>query len=186
MTLIALSLSACVPMTSVVKLQPKPTETASTFRNNPEIYLTVQDTRSSQTLGTLPARGTEKPVSVKAKLPLEEVIQAELVRGLTAAGFRILSAPTLESAQLVVQVKRFGYSLKRGPTWSEIEGKGEVSVDAKKGTSTRTKIYNAENGKKWAFNPPANGHEEYLNDLLSEILNALLTDQKLLSFLAGA
>jgi hypothetical protein len=62
---------------------------------------------------------------------------------------------------------------------------GELSVVSKVGMTTRTKTYKAENGKKWVLNPPVNGHEQYLNELLSDLLNAFLTDETFLSSIAS-
>lgn len=178
--------SGCAPLSPLVKLDPAPPVSVPAFLNRPSLYLTVIDERASASLGALPARAPEKPKSAKAVVPLEEVVRIHVTAALTRAGFSILSTPTQTSPQLVVQIKRLDFSLTKGATWAEIAGKGTLTVSANAGSSSRTKTYDAENGQKWAFSAPADGHERYLNLLLGDLLNAFLTDEKFLSFLASA
>lgn len=173
-------------MSPLIRLNPTAPATTPSFKTQTALYVSVQDTRPKETLGELPARANEKPVQAKAVVPVEEVVRLHVSEALRKAGFQIISTPTGTSPQLVLQIKRLDFKIDKSGLSSEIKGAGELSVTGMAGGATRSKSYTAETGKTWAFGPPPNGHEQYLNEILTDLLNAFLTDEKFLSFLAAS
>ncbi len=171
-------------MSPLVRLNPAPPPSTPTYNNNPAITLTVRDTRPAEILGTLPIQGNQPAQPTKAVVSVEEVVRQHVTAALTRAGFQVLQTPTEKIPNLDVEIKRLDFKLERAATWSEISGGGSLSVTTKVGSTTRTKTYNAENGQKWGLSPPLDGHEKFLNGLLSDMFNAFLTDHSFLTFLA--
>lgn len=177
--------SGCATMSPIVTLKPVAPTTSPSIKNAPSIVLTVTDKRVDTSFGTLPTGPNEKPLHTQAAIPVEQVVRTAVTESLTRSGFTVLSAPDENAPQLTVEIQKLDFKLDQWGGSSEIKGMGELSIIAKAGTTTRTKTYKAENGKKWVLNPPVNGHEQYLNELLTDLLNAFLTDEAFLSSLTS-
>ena len=175
-----LSATACVLNPQTVRVDPElkpaqasPGETGTTFQ------LIVQDLRDSNVLGER-ATDENETAPIKSEEDLSERIASKLAAAFTEAGFEI---DETANKQLVVNIIELAYQGYGETRVSEVEVSSEIHATAVTENGNFSKQYKAKHRKEVLKAPGSATNEELINDVFAAVVQRVLDDTELLTYL---
>lgn len=179
---LAHTLGGCTFTPQAVILNPSLQLSTSSIGNNKTVRLNVVDERTKSTLGTRGARGVGAEITIQGDLV--EIVGQSLTEGLSSQGFQV-SKTSAEERELRVELRSLEYRTIVG-FWS-----GTVKTEsAMKGicilnkSRPYEKLYLGEKNQSVQVVQSAESNNVYINNALSESINKMLSDIKLMQCLA--
>lgn len=175
-------LTGCAFQPQKVTLQPAVAITQGTEGQGVSVEVRVVDERPSTSLGR---RGTAygAAAEITAGSDLEAVVRNKISEALSAHGFNVNDGGASD-ARLKVEVHLLEYSTSQGFWTGGVQIQGALKAVAAKGGGTYEQMYRSNREERVAVVPTAKTNEEWINSALSDVLTQLVSDQKLIEFLA--
>lgn len=181
---LCLALSACALSPQTVQIQPQPEVQHRNLGNNQAVSVSATDQRPQQAFGS---RGGIYGNTSLIR-PANDVVQALITavkRNLQSLGFNAYNAGS-DAVNLDVQLKELSYVPEAGSVVNRVEITAVIVGQARNARGDEyIGTYKAGNTYEQPLTPTARQNEERLNEVLGRALQQMLTDPKMLSFLAG-
>lgn len=180
---VLLGIGGCAWTAQQVNLDPAIEVTAAPLGQGRPVYINVEDERSSQILGhKVPTGGGE---ITAAKDPALVVYDA-FVEGLGQLGFENASQGSAGVPELNVELRAIDYKVTQG-FWSgglyvDVAMKGICKIDH---ATKYDSMYRGHHEENIQVAQSQENNEGYINDALSQAINAALRDQELLQCIAA-
>ncbi len=171
-------LAGCAVKPQVLKVEPELVFPALKGVAVP-VKLFVEDNRSNdEILGYRNAK-KEGPITLVGSLPkaLGERIQSAM----SVQGIKVVNAP--DAAKVTLKIERLDYSSPDESWVSHIEMHAAVQIIVERGNATMKKRFAANRARDVATAPSEEFNQEYLNGILSELLNEAFNDREIAVFL---
>ena len=181
--LTAALLSACGLSPQVVNLAPSPAVENSNVGENRAISVLARDARDKDEFGS---RGGIYPETslIRPGNDVPKAIYDAVTAGLQAQGFNAYN-PTSEATNLEVRLTELSYTPGEGNLVNRVQVSASVEAVASRPQVEHTGRYQSSVTHDMPLTPSAARNEEMINDVLERTLARLLSDPKMLSFLAG-
>ncbi len=179
-----LTLTGCALSPQVIELTPKPAVAQQNVGNNAAVQITANDARGDDAFGT---RGGiyGKTSLIRPASEIAPILLAATQKGLQAQGFNAYN-PTGDAISLDVSLKQLSYVPEAGSVVNNVEVKALIEATARNAAGDEyIGRYMTGNNYEQPITPSANRNQEMLNEVLERALAKMLSDPKLLSFLAG-
>lgn len=183
MVLGSMLLTGCAFSPQKANLQPTVNITQGTEGQGVAVAVRVVDERPSKSLGR---RGTAygAAAEITAGSDLEAIVRDKVAAALVARGFAVNAAGVASDAKLAVEIRLLEYSTSQGFWTGGVQIQGTLKAAASKAGSDYEQIYRSNKEERVAVVPTAKTNEEWINAALSDVLNQLVSDQALITFLA--
>lgn len=183
MVLVCLWFSACAftPQNAVIK--PEVNLAKTNEGHGTTVVVKIVDERADKTLGH---RGGAafKGAKITTTQNIEGLIREEIMKGLVKKGFNPKNCNPGGKPDLKVEIRLIEYSTSTGFWTGGIHTKAALKAIARTSGKSYEKIYRVANEERVFFVPTAEANEKYLNQLISDVLNKLFQDQKLIATIA--
>ncbi|HZP93983.1 MAG TPA: YajG family lipoprotein [Burkholderiales bacterium] len=157
--------------------------TANAPAGSGTIALSVEDSRSTTKLGEV-GDPDRKMVDVSLEEDFRPVLYAKIADALTQRGFKVVPAGEDADRTLIVNVRRLELSSRKQPLTFDTELRAEVSAESRHGEDSYDKLFYVRTHKETAGPPYLKDSNALVNSAVSQSLEDLLSDEKLLEFLA--
>ena len=147
------------------------------------VALKVTDTRADKILGYRTTR-LDKDSVVLTDSDIAKVVQQKLYEGLKKYGFNVDVLSEDAPRSLKVEVQTLQYSAPTGSWTGGIRILARLKVFVKNGDTTYENLYEIENKERVIIKPSQDKNEELINKTLSDVLQRMLHDQRLIALLA--
>lgn len=185
LALSTLLLTGCAFVPENVKLRPKVAYHHSLIGQGKVVSLSVMDTRATNVVG-----GRASGYGPAAKISLDSehlvsVVRKAITRGLRANDFKVVASGLPSDARLKIRISSIEYKQRAGFWTGHVDINSSLEGEANKSKgSSYDKIYRYNSTKDVIFTPTAGGDNKNINRAVSQSLSKLLSDKKLLRFLA--
>ena len=178
------TLGGCALSPQLVELNPRPTVPQQNIGNNTSVQISAQDQRKDEAFGT--RGGIYGSTSlIRPADDLNILLLQSVQKGLQAQGFNAYN-PSAEGPSLEVRLVQLSYVPESGSVVNSVEVKALIEATASNSSGDEyVGRYMTGNNYEQPITPSAERNQEMLNEVLERALTKLLTDQKMLSFLAG-
>lgn len=148
-----------------------------------KITVRVKDERPSKSLGH---RGDNygRGAEITTTQNIEGLVTAEILKGLKKKGFDIAEYKVKHERELIAELRHFEYSTSLGFFTSGVHVNGALKIICKNKENEFERMYRIENEEKVVVTPGAKANERIISEGMSNLLEKLLSDNELLSFLA--
>lgn len=146
------------------------------------VALKVTDTHADKILGYRTTR-LEKDSIILTDSDIAKVVQEKIYEGLKKYGFSVDVASADAPRLLRVEVKTLQYSAPTGSWTGGIRIIATLNAVVKNGDTTYENLYQITNNETVIIKPSQGKNEELINKTLSDVLQRLLQDQKLIALL---
>lgn len=178
-----LGMGGCAWTAQNVNLNPAVDIATGSVGTGKAVYVSVDDERASPILGhKVPTGGGE----IRTVQEPDVVVRDAFMKGLRQLGFEIAAEPSDGVPQLDVELRAIDYKITQG-FWS-----GGLYVDValkalcKLGPTVRyDSLYRGHHEENIQVVQSQENNESYINDALSQAINATLRDQRLIQCLAS-
>ena len=182
LSMVAVS-SGCAFTPQAVLISPKVDVQASEVGANRSVDLNVVDERPRKTLGTRGVRGVGAELTLEGDL--SATVQKALVEGLAKQRFKPMTGSNPEGRELRVEIRNLDYMLIQG-FWA---GTLKVDISLKaicvRGTQRPyEQLHRGEFSESVQVVQSAEANNTYVSQAVSDAVNSLLKDQKLLACLS--
>lgn len=180
LTLIAL-LAACAQSPQRINVQPTLSISGDAIGNGRAIVVSASDQRPNKVLGSLGG-----VYSGTATLTIANDLEQALTRaanGLLASQGYVVNSPDPSALQLNIVVESLVYQPIDQPVGSAIKLTAVLRADVSKGGETFSGRYQSEMERRSVARPDPEDNEKYVNDLLSDTLVRMFSDNRLREFL---
>ena len=176
-------LAACGLSPQVVNIQPAPEVASATVGQNQSVNVRARDARESDAFGS---RGGVYPETslIRPGNDVPKALYEAVTNGLHVQGFNALE-PGQDATELEVRLVELSYTPADTSVVNRIEVSARVEAIASRPNVEHTGRYQSSVTHDMPLTPSARRNEAMLNDVLERTLTRLLTDPKLLAFLAG-
>ena len=144
------------------------------------IALAVSDARSNRVVGY--RGGVYATASITTDANLSAAVRTELARALGKLGYRVVDDGANADIALSVELAGLGYKVTEDRVTRTIETTATVRGRSTAGSITRTGEYRDRRTKEVVKAPSEADNEELLNQVLSAVLQRLVSDPDLLKF----
>lgn len=177
-------LSGCAFNAQTVQLNPSVASSHSTEGQGVSVAIRVVDERASQSLGH---RGNAygSAAEITTNSDVAAVVSEQITRALKSAGFMVLGPSAQGNASLTVEVRLLNYSTSTGFWTGGIQIEATLEAKAQKAGKSFEQMYRVKNEQRVVVVPTADKNAEWINAALGDVITKLVTDPKLLEFLAG-
>lgn len=150
-----------------------------------EVSLRVVDERTQKTLGH---RGSAfmKGAKITTDQDIAGLFNEQILQALKAKGFTPVAYSDGHHLQLRVDIRDLEYYTSTGFWTGGVHARAAIKVTATNTAKTYEKVYVSEDEKRVVFVPGAGANEEQLSATISGVLQKMIADQDLLSFLANS
>lgn len=184
---LAIAVSACglrVYSPQQVTLKPTMIVDYSDFGKGKSIAVKVVDERDKLIIGR--RGGTFAPgAEITTEQNVAQVVHEKLLEGLRGYNFAPVPFEDEAPVSLVVEVRLLEYSTSQSIFTHGLHAKSTLKAIAKNGTQDYQELYRVEKEEERFIVPTAETNAELINNALSEVINKLLQDTKLLHFLSS-
>lgn len=144
------------------------------------VELVVKDGRSSK--GILGYRNAKKEAVIKFDSALESAIGKTMLDALSAQGIKTKKGP--EPFTVVeLSIDELSY-VTPDETWvSSIEMKAQITLTVSRGAASFKKRFAGNQNRDVATAPTQTFNEQYMNALLSDVINKAMNDKEVVNFL---
>jgi uncharacterized lipoprotein len=175
--------ASCAFTPQAVALKPEIQTTLDSVGQGRTVLLTVVDERPRTTLGTRSVKGMGAELTVQGDLT--NIVRTAVTEGLQRQGFVVTSDKAADGRELRVEIRNLDYGITSGffagSLRTECGLKAICIIGAKR---PYEKLYRGEHQESVQVVQSAEANERYLNDALSQAINALLQDPRLSEALA--
>lgn len=147
------------------------------------IGLSVTDGRDSQKLGEVGDPNT-KMVEVSLKEDFAPSLYNKIAKALTEKGYEVVPYSDAMTRSLQISVKRLQLSSEKQAFNFETELRAELSASAKNGSETYDRLFFVRRYLETAGPPYQKDSNMLLNNAVSQTLDDMLSDEKMLNLLA--
>ncbi|MCH8544771.1 MAG: YajG family lipoprotein [Alcanivorax sp.] len=184
---LAALLSACGLSPQVINIQPEPNVARSSVGGNSSVSVTARDAREGDAFGS--RGGVYKETSlIRPANDVPKALYEAVTQGLHQQGFNALN-PSAGATTLEVRLTELSYVPADTSVVNRIEVSARVEAIARResegGSAEHTGRYQSSVTHDMPITPSARRNETMINEVLERTLERLLSDPKLLSFLAG-
>jgi len=181
---VALALvSGCALVHQNITIAPQVPIAASDVGHGATVIVNVQDTRPVLRIGY---RGLDsKLAEITTDQDLAVLFRAKIIEGLNQLGFHAVPASDLPARLLKVQIRVLEYTTDMNFWKGTIQTKAVLQAHSKTDNFIFDQSYVAERQETVAEAPGAKTNEKLINGAVSDVLQRLLSDQKLLRVLAN-
>lgn len=188
LSLVALAaalLSGCAFNAQTVQLNPTVASSQhSTAGQGVSVAVHVVDERASQSLGHRGGAGGAA-AEITTNSDVAAVVSEQVTQALQNDGFTVLGPNAQGNAGLTVEVRLLNYSTSVGFWTGGIQIEATLEAKAQKSGKSFEQMYRVKNEQRVVVVPTADKNAEWINAALGEAITKLVTDPKLLAFLAG-
>lgn len=177
----AVILSGCAYTSMDAKIQPDVFVQESQIGRQQTVGVVVVDERPTQDVGRRSAVGAK----IKLKEDIAAIYQAALIDGLKRKGFDAQPGAIDGKPTLKVEVRSLAYDVSAGWWTGGIETDSTIKAYAQSVSVPYEQVYRSNNEDRTVIVPDAKSNNKKLNAVVSDTLQQLLNDQKLLETLAG-
>lgn len=180
LSMFALLLSACAYSPQQIQLDPVVTVNSSVTSASPAVALNVVDARGTTKVGS---RGGvyATTANITVGSDVADAIRSKAAAALQQLGFTI--DPNADR-KLQISLKQLTYRKTDGML-DQVAVTAKLAVKADRGSQHYTSEYTAETQQQVVTTPGKDANQEILNKALSMVLQRLLDDRQLTSFLAS-
>ena len=181
--LVALVLAGCAWVPQKVTIAPHLNLARSNAGNGALVVVNVRDLRPSLRIGYrgLDAKGAE----ITTDQDLGPVFQRKIIEGLAQQGFKAVSFSEEPARTLKVEIRGLQYTTDMELWKGSVRTKAAIQAHSRAGDSVYDQLYVAEKEEKTIEAPRAKTNEQLLNGVVSDVLQQLLGDPRLLALLAN-
>jgi len=148
------------------------------------VTLNVLDERVNSVLGTRSVQGTGAEISCGGDLAA--IVEGAISDGLRRQGFAVIDQSSVNSLELRVEIRSLSYKITRGFWMGGLRVECFLKAVCLDGKSWGYEnVYRGESTANVGRVPSAAENEEYINKAISNAINLLLQDQKMLKALAA-
>jgi uncharacterized lipoprotein YajG len=180
---LAVALSGCSLKQQNVRVDPDIKVQDSQAGNNVVVGLRVSDTRSDQKLGEV-GDPNLKMVDVKTDQDPSPAIYARVKQALTRLGFTVQPFDQSMGRTLDISVVKLELQSVKKPMTFDTELRAEVTAHAVNANTYYDRQFNVKTRRDGAAPPYERDSTALVNTALSQALEDLLSDEKLLALLA--
>ncbi len=176
-------LCGCVFTPQQVTLRPVVTVAEANVGNDVELAVKVVDERPDRALGR---RGSAlmTGAQITTDQDVAGIIYEQLVEGLKKKGFNSVAYEENFPRRLKVEVRLIKYYTSTGFWTGGVHTSAALKAVAANSDKVYENFYRVENEKRVVFVPGAKTNDRLINEVVSEVLQKLLSDQDLMAFLA--
>lgn len=178
-SLLTLALFGCATTPQTIAIVPTVAVTESNVGRGIPLIINVRDQRPTRHFGTL----GDTQVQLRNEQRLDAVIDQVLTQALDKQGFAKATSGDLNKLEVVLET--LGYKAESATLTDTINIVAQVSVTASHNGDTLKKTYTHTMEEQVVLNPDLETNQAWLNRALSQTLNQMANDQRLLAFLAG-
>jgi uncharacterized lipoprotein YajG len=180
---LALTLSACAFVDEEITLQTNSMIPPSTVGHGQRVGVLVIDERTTTAIGR---RGLERTAEIRAVQDVREVVDNAVNQGLRNQGFTPVSHTNREPVTLEVQLRELAYDASTGFFTGGIHTRATLKAIARRDEASFAELYRGEEEERVVFVPTEASDAERINLALSNTIDKMFADRRLLGFLAGA
>ncbi len=176
-------LFGCAFSPQEVMLGPTLNIAETNIGNGAKVSFDVVDERDDILIGH---RGSAygKAAKISNNQDITQVFSDAITEGLKRNGFLPVEGSDNSTRQLKVQIRLIRYETSTGFWTGGVHTKATIKAIASNNGKTYANLYRVENEKRFLFVPDSKENNRLINDIVSEVINELFNDQKLMSFLA--
>lgn len=176
--IVSMFFSACGLSPQIVKINPVLNEAKVTSANT-TFNILVTDKRNSQVLGL--RGGVYKDTStVKTEGDITANIQFNLAEAFEKAGYTVSPSATTKLEVSIIRLEYQGHGENRV---SEVDVSAEILATVTNSVTKFTKSYKASRKKEVLKAPDENKNEVMINEILGSVIQRVLDDEELLSYI---
>ncbi|MFQ5565649.1 MAG: YajG family lipoprotein [Paracoccaceae bacterium] len=179
--LTAMTLSACAFTPHEVEITAQAPTDASSVGAGISLYLEVIDDRDSPVTGQ---RGAGMQGADITAPQIMAALERELTAGFEAKGFQVLSTDAGADVDVEARLRAFKFFIETGFFVGAENTSVVIGVEAKRLSDDYDRTYRASNEEAAMFVPAGSSIDEKLNAALSAVLAQIMSDEKLMAFLA--
>lgn len=178
--LLLLTAASCALSPQVIPIQPDLQPPAAGPGNTRgTLALKVEDARSDKVIGY--RGGVYATASLTASPDMTDAVYRELAANLTARGYSIQSGGTADIS-LLVEITGLGYVVTEKNLVHTVATSAVVRATSSAGGKTRSGEYRDRRTKEMVKLPSEAENRALINDILSSVLQQLVSDPDLLKF----
>ncbi len=174
-------LAACAQSPQRIIVAPTLTMTGDMPGSGRAIVVSASDRRASKVLGSLGGvYGGTATLTIGNNL--EQALTQTANAMLAAQGY-VVNSPDPSALQLNIVVEKISYEKLDQAVGSGVKLNATLRADVTKQGETFTGRYSTESEHRGVLSPSREDNEEYVNDLLSQTLQRMFSDNRLREFL---
>ncbi len=177
-------LSGCAFNAQTVNLHPTVSGAHSATGQGVSVAVRVVDERASQSLGHRGGAGGAA-AEITTNSDVAAVVSEQVTHALQDNGFTVLGPTAQGKARLTVEVRLPNYSPSVGFWTAGIQIEATLEAKAEKAGKNFEQMYRVKNEQRVVVVPTADKNAEWINAAFGDVITKLVTDEKLLAFLAG-
>lgn len=180
---LTLLLGGCALSPQQVLVQPKVQVPSSNQGHNLPVKVIAVDARGKQAFGS---RGGvySDTATIGPSNDVRQAIADSVRQGLQSLGFNAYN-PGDNATSLEVRLKKLDYVPNDSAMLHKVTVSLELDAIAKRGDTTHTATYKTSVNHKSPFPPSQADNQKMINDILSQGIQDMLQDPKMIAFLAG-
>lgn len=176
--------SGCAFAPQAVTISPRVEVPMSRAGADHAVGLTVVDERPRQTLGTRGARGMGAEITIVGDL--QPIVEKALSDGLTRQSFKPLAGASPEGRDLRVEIRNLDYTVIQGFWAGTLNVNAGLKAICIRGTQRPyERLYNGAFAESVQVVQGQEANNSYVSQAVSDAVNSLLGDQKLVACLSG-
>lgn len=178
---VAVLLAACAQSPQRIVVAPTLTLSGDMTGNGRAILVSASDQRPSKDLGSLGGiYGNTATLTIANNL---EQALTQAANGLLAAQGYVVNSPDPSALQLNIVVEKISYEPLEQAVGSTVKLIATLRADVTKGGETFSGRYTSESEHRTVTRPEVDDNEKYVNDLLSDTLKRMFSDNRLREFI---
>jgi uncharacterized lipoprotein YajG len=176
-------LSGCMFHAQTVHLQPRVQYVDGNDGHGLPVTIVVKDERPTQDLGHR-GNGVASAATITSDSDVAAVVKQALVQALTHRGFKIVGDGNAMDSTLTVRVRALKTELHQGFWTGHQEANAAAEVTVEKNGRTYDQFFRVDSKRSKFWVPTAGQNSEYINAALSNLIEKIATDEKLIAFIA--
>lgn len=176
-------LASCALTPQQLHLVPSVSVRTEPVADGTPVTVTVEDSRTSQKLGEVGDPNTQM-VEVSLEEDFKPRLLEEVSKALAALGFKVVSGDQEAERNLQIDVRRIELSSVKQPFVFDTELRAELGALATNGGDTYDRLYYVRTRKETAGPPYLKDSNALVNTAVSQALEDMLNDERLLEMLA--
>jgi uncharacterized lipoprotein len=181
--LLLLVVSGCVWTPQAVMVKPDVQTVSDAPVQGKQILLTVVDERPRDSLGTRGVKGVGAHLTVAGDL--NDVVRQSVSNGLAQRGLMVTPNKTPDGRELRVEIRNLDYEVTQGFWTGSLRAncslKGICIIGS---TRPYENLYRGQLQENVMVTQSSSANEKYINAVISQAINELLKDERLLQCLA--
>ena len=175
-------LAGCAWVPQKVTIAPQVRMSASDLGHGETVVVKVQDSRRNLRIGY---RGMDsKLAQIRTDQDLAPIFQQQIMEGLSRQGFKAVPAADGPARVLKVDIRELHYSTDTELWQGTVRTRAAVQAYSRTEDTVYSRLYEAEREEKAIEAPGAKTNARLINGAISDVLQRLLEDQKLIKMLA--